>query len=59
MYVLICEQPIVNNSCPSGFSSVLLSDITPDLMTLAELNEVAPYAAGFLALCWCWRKVNQ
>ncbi|CAI2289470.1 conserved hypothetical protein [Vibrio parahaemolyticus] len=59
MYVLICEQPVVNNTCPTGFSSVLLNEIVPDYMTKEQLTELIPEAVLFLAVCWCWKKVSK
>ncbi|EGR0745638.1 TPA: hypothetical protein ACF39K_004053 [Vibrio parahaemolyticus] len=59
MYVLICEQPVVNNTCPTGFSSVALTEIVPNYMTTAQLIEVMPAATLFLAACWCWKKVSK
>ncbi|BDU37174.1 hypothetical protein TUMSATVNIG2_16430 [Vibrio nigripulchritudo] len=57
-YVLVCESEIVNNLCPTGFKSVLLSEITPQFMTLAEFQALAPYTLTFLATCWVWKKLR-
>lgn len=59
MYVLVCSQPIIDNSCPSGLSSVLLSEVTPQYMTLDQLYAVMPETLLFLAVCWCWKKLNR
>jgi len=55
MHVLVCDQLIVNNSCPSGFKSLLLSEVTPQLMTLEQFYGVLPHTLVFLAICWGYR----
>jgi hypothetical protein len=59
MYILACNEPILNNTCPSGFTTVLLNELTPTLMTMQQFNELAPYTLGFLATCAVWRKLHS
>lgn len=59
MYVLVCDEPVINNSCSTGFTSVQLSEITPEYMTIEQLEAVLPATLLFFVACYCWKKLNQ
>ncbi len=59
MYVLVCREPLVNNACLTGFETVLLTEITPQYMTLAQFQEIIPYTLVFWATCFVWRELRK
>ncbi|EFH78836.1 conserved hypothetical protein [Vibrio cholerae MAK 757] len=58
-YVLVCDSEIINNTCPTGFTSVSLQQLMPQYLTLQEFQELAPHSVLFLAACYVWKKLRQ
>jgi hypothetical protein len=55
MYVLVCDQPVTNNTCETGFRTVALETVLPPLMTYEEFQQLAPGTILFLVTCAGWR----
>ncbi|MBT2911839.1 hypothetical protein V6B11_007875 [Vibrio anguillarum] len=58
-YVLVCDSEILNNTCPTGFKSVSLQQVTPQYLTLQEFQELAPETILFLCACYVWKKLRS
>ncbi|HDY7740712.1 hypothetical protein ABRZ87_08530 [Vibrio vulnificus] len=59
-YILVCDEQIINTTCPTGFKSVILEQqALPQYMTLHDYKELAPQSILFLAMCYVWKKMRN
>ena len=58
-YLITCET----KDCSNGYQLVTLAEVktelAPPYMTLDQLKQVMPETVLFLAMCWCWKKINH
>lgn len=58
-YLLTCDF----RDCLGGYKVTAISEIqaqlAPPYMTLDQLKQVMPETVLFLAMCWCWKKINN
>ncbi len=58
-YFITCDHP----HCSTGYKVKALAEIKnelePPYMTLDQLKQVMPETVLFLAICWCWKKINN
>ncbi|NIY93285.1 hypothetical protein [Vibrio diazotrophicus] len=58
-YLITCD----NKDCSTGYQLVTLAEVktelAPPYMTLDQLKQVMPETVLFLAICWCWKKINH
>lgn len=59
MYLLVCSQPIIENTCQSGWQTLALAQLMPQYMTAQDLLAIAPMTFVFFATCYGFKKLNE